>query len=148
MGTGPGGRAPREGSERRLLGGTDFLGIGEVRITAAGGLGDRRGDEGEVRPDRLDAHLQSGPLLASLVLPGLGHQLADDHDPVTLGQGLGDMLGELPPHGAAEEARVLIDPLAPLVAVAGMDRPTQGSDGLAAEVKRRSGSAVRFPLAV
>jgi hypothetical protein len=58
-------------------------------------------------------NLRIGPMITPLS-PGPGLAPADHDGPVALGQRLGDVLGQLPPHADPEEAGVAV---APAVAV-------------------------------
>src|SRR4029450_4667600 len=56
--------------------------------------------------DLLGLDLDHSATLAFRGLPAPGPELADDDDPVALGQGVADMGGELPPGGDPVERRV------------------------------------------
>src|SRR4029453_13712333 len=75
------------------------------------------------RGDLVGLDLDHAAALALGGLPAAGLEPADHHGPVAFGQGLGDVLGELPPDVDAEEAGVAV---APAVAVA-----DPGGDGQA-----------------
>jgi hypothetical protein len=80
-------------------------------------------------------------------LPGPGLEPTDHHRPVALGQRLGDVLGQLPPHIYPEEAGVAV---APAVAVldAGGDGQAEVGHQVAVPVWLSSGSSVRLPVMV
>src|SRR5215207_8531275 len=70
-------------------------------VGGALGLGDGPAQRGS---DLVALDLDHRALVALGGLPGPRLEPADDHLPVALGQGLGDVLGQLPPHIHPEEA--------------------------------------------
>src|SRR5215211_2847109 len=101
------GLTARQGSERRVV--VELA----ARLAVGGALGPGR------RPpqrgaDLLGLDLDNGAALTLRGLPAPGPELTEDDDPVALGEGVADVLGELPPGGDAVEAGVAV---APAVAV-------------------------------
>src|ERR1043165_9091883 len=80
-------------------------------------LRDLRRCAGEGRPDLVDVELVHRALHALAVLVGPLLEAALDDDADALGEGLGDVLGGLPPHRAGEEEGVAVLPLAGLLVV-------------------------------
>src|SRR5215510_6834000 len=82
-------------------------------VSAAAAL--RPGDLGrsvpQGRADVVDLDLVDGPLLAFLGLVAPLPETAVDDDPHAPLQGLGDVLGRLPPHVAGQEQAVAVLPL-------------------------------------
>ena len=79
--------------------------------TLTAGAGDLGGGEGQGRTDLVDLELDDGALLALAGLVGALLQPTLHHDTHAALQGLGDVLGRLPPHRAGEEQRVAVLPL-------------------------------------
>ena len=77
----------------------------------AGGLGDLRGGVAQRGADLVDLQLDDGALLAFLGVERALLEPPADDDPRTAGEGLGDVLGHLPPHVAPEEQRLAVLPL-------------------------------------
>src|SRR5215216_565888 len=94
---------------------------------------------------RLDLDHRALVTLRRLPEPGL--EPADDHCPVALGQRVGDVLGQLPPHVDPEERGLSVLP-----GVAVLDAAVTARRKLATSVPlgvyRRSGSSVRLPVMV
>lgn len=85
---------------------------------------------GEVRRDGADEEGRPLVLLA-VFLPALGAEVAGDDDLHALGQGLGGVLGEALPDGAADEERVAVLPLLGLLVEAtAVEGERNGRDGL------------------
>ena len=82
------------------------------------------------RADGLHVTLDDRALLACLGLPSAGPQLADDDDLGALVEGLSDVLGGLPPDGAAQEARLGVLPLARRGAAAVIPGDGEGRDSV------------------
>jgi hypothetical protein len=73
--------------------------------------GRRRRRPPEARPQLLGHDLDGRSGAAILSGPAPGLESTQDHDPAALGQGLGDMLGLVPPHDHGEERRLLVPPI-------------------------------------
>lgn len=95
------------------------------------GLGDLGGDGAQRGGDVVGLDLVDGALAAILGLVGALPQAAGDDDPAALGEGLGGVLGQLPPGGDGEEQGVAVLPLAGPVLVAGRAGDSAAEDGLA-----------------
>jgi hypothetical protein len=63
-----------------------------------------------------------------LVGPGVGDQGADDEDPVALGEGVGDVLAELPERLAGVPGGFVVDPLPRVVLPAPVDQDGEFGD--------------------
>src|SRR6266566_3277489 len=102
-----------------------------LRATAGAGALRLGGRPAQRRGDLVGVDLGHRALLALGGLPGARLEPADDDDAVALGQGLGGVLGQLPPEVDPEEGRL---PILPRVAVAdaGGDRNANGGHGGAA----------------
>src|SRR5215207_9809835 len=94
----------------------------------AGGAGDLGRGVAERGADLVDLELDDGALLAFLRVEGTLLQPTRDDDPGAAGERLGDVLGRLPPHVAAEEQRLAVLPLLRL-AVEGAGRRGHGEVG-------------------
>src|SRR3954447_24711809 len=77
----------------------------------AGGLGDLRGGVAQRGADLVDLQLDDGALLAFLGVERALLEPPADDDPRAAGEGLGHVLGHLPPHVAPEEQRLAVLPL-------------------------------------
>src|SRR4029453_13394673 len=95
--------SPRQGSEVGLV----------VELTLALAVGGALGlGEGPTQGggDLVGLDLDHRPLVALGGLPAAALEPADDHRPVALGEGVGDVLGQLPPDIDAEEAGLPVPP--------------------------------------
>src|SRR5512132_4574712 len=103
-----GGRRPgltaAWGSERGVV---VELALALAAVGGALGLGDGPAQGGG---DLVGLDLDQRALVALGGLPVAGLEPADDHRPVAFGEGLGDVLGQLPPDVDAEERGVAVAP--------------------------------------
>src|SRR5690625_166632 len=90
----------------------------EPTATLTLGSGHRRGRVPQRGADLVGVDLEDGPFLTLLGLEGALLQSALHDDPHAFGQGLGDVLGVLAPHGAGEEHGLAVLPF-PCLAVEG-----------------------------
>src|SRR5215207_11564871 len=89
--------------------------LAAVAVAAFAGTFDLGGGELQAGPDLVSFDLGDRPLLALGGLPAALAEPAGDHDPVALGQGVGQVLGLAAPHIHLEERGLAVAPLAVLL---------------------------------
>jgi hypothetical protein len=100
--------------------------VGAFAIAALLGAFDLGGSPLEGGADLVGFQLGDRPLVALGGLPAALAEAAGDHDPVALGQGVGQVLGLVAPDVDLEEAGVAVAPLAVLLDALGDGDPEVG----------------------
>src|ERR687892_2185919 len=106
--------------------GLPLLGLAAVAGATLGGPFDLGGGPLEAGPDLVGLDLGDRPLVTLGGFPAALAQPAGDHDPVTLCEGVGQVLGLPAPHVDLEEAGVAVAPLAVLLDPLGHRDPQVG----------------------
>src|SRR4029453_12615982 len=109
--------------------GLPLLALVTLAVAALGAAFDLGRGPLEAGPDLVGLQLGDRPLLPIRGLPAALAEPAGDHDPVPLGQGLGQVLGLVAPHVDLEEAGVAVAPLAVLLTPLSDGDPQVGDGG-------------------
>src|SRR4051812_1456748 len=146
----PGGSRPGVARSAATTGGAEAASAaatGEAAATfTARGLGDLRGGVAQRGADLVDLQLDDGALLAFLGVERALLEPPADDDPRAAGEGLGDVLGHLPPDVAPEEQRLAVLPLLRLT-VEGAGRGGHGEVGDGGAGRREPELRVRRQVA-
>src|SRR5512133_3761265 len=89
--------------------------LAAVAVAVFAGPFDLGGGELQAGPDLVSLDLGHRPLVAFRGLPAALAQPPDDHDPVTLGKRVGQVLGLAAPHVDLEERGLAVTPLTVLL---------------------------------